>query len=142
MVLAGRCDDELNGQYRPSRLRPTATSYSARGLRPGWTRGWDHGCRRDSGRAAARRRATGRRARRRRRLAAVAAEAGPVATEAGPVATEAGPVAEQAMVFQWTPERDGTVHAGRPVAIIVGEGGNLEATGEYELEWWFVLQPD
>jgi hypothetical protein len=44
--------------------------------------------------------------------------------------------------FQWTPERDGTVHAGRPVAIIVGEQGHPEATGDYQIEWWFVFLPD
>lgn len=51
-------------------------------------------------------------------------------------------VDQQSAEYQWTPSRDGTVHAGRPVVIIVGEGGNTVATGEWSLEWWFVFQPD
>lgn len=64
----------------------------------------------------------------------------PETMEYGPgVALEIG---QQSAVYQWTPERDGTVKVGVPAVIIVGEGGNIEAKGTQTLEWWFVFQPD
>ena len=65
--------------------------------------------------------------------------------EYGPgVALEIG---QQSAEYEWSPRRDGPVHAGDQIAIIVGEQGTVDdrgvpvAQGEYELEWWFVVQP-
>ena len=39
-------------------------------------------------------------------------------------------------------QNGGVLTKGESVVIIVGEAGNMNATGDYGLDWWFVLQPD